>query len=78
MKLNKVGIVGFGIFAGFFSGLFSTGGPLYVICVENSVKNVKTFILLEKAMTFLNMRDAESVLKSTFPSSFFIAGANVI
>lgn len=43
VKLNKVGIVGFGIFAGFFSGLFSTGGPLYVICVENSVKNVKTF-----------------------------------
>ncbi|MHB1197786.1 MAG: sulfite exporter TauE/SafE family protein [Lutibacter sp.] len=43
VKLNKAGIVVFGVFAGFFSGLFSTGGPLYVMCVENSVKNVTTF-----------------------------------
>lgn len=42
IKLNKNGVFGFGIMAGFFSGIFSTGGPLYVICVENTVKNVKT------------------------------------
>ncbi|WP_417429764.1 sulfite exporter TauE/SafE family protein [Halpernia sp.] len=43
LKLNKFGIYIFGIFAGFFSGVFSTGGPLHVVCVENSVKDVKTF-----------------------------------
>ncbi|MFH6943517.1 sulfite exporter TauE/SafE family protein [Flavobacterium aquidurense] len=43
IQLNKVGFISFGIMAGFFSGLFSTGGPLYVICIENSVKDFKTF-----------------------------------
>ncbi|MDQ7917983.1 sulfite exporter TauE/SafE family protein [Mesonia sp. MT50] len=43
IKLNKVGIISFGVMAGFFSGIFSTGGPLYVICIENSVKEMKTF-----------------------------------
>lgn len=43
IKLNKKGVMGFGVMAGFFSGVFSTGGPLYVICVENTVKNVKAF-----------------------------------
>ena len=43
VKLNKVGTTGFGFLAGFFSGVFSTGGPLFVICVENSVKSIKTF-----------------------------------
>lgn len=39
--LNRSGVFGMGLLAGFFAGLFSTGGPLYVICVENTVKNVK-------------------------------------
>lgn len=38
--LNKGGIISFGVMAGFFSGLFSTGGPLYVMCVENTVRNM--------------------------------------
>ncbi|HEA28452.1 MAG TPA: sulfite exporter TauE/SafE family protein [Leeuwenhoekiella sp.] len=43
IKLNKGGVASFGVLAGFFSGVFSTGGPLYVICVENSVKDIKAF-----------------------------------
>ena len=43
IKLNRGGVVIFGVTAGFFSGVFSTGGPLYVICIENSVKDVKVF-----------------------------------
>lgn len=43
VKLNKPGVIIVGVLAGFFSGVFSTGGPLYVICVENTVKNIKTF-----------------------------------
>lgn len=43
IKLNKLGTLSFGVMAGFFSGVFSTGGPLYVICVENSVKDIKAF-----------------------------------
>jgi len=43
IKLNKRGVASFGVLAGFFSGIFSTGGPLYVICVENSVKDIKAF-----------------------------------
>lgn len=43
IKLSKFGIYTFGILAGFFSGVFSTGGPLHVICLENSVKEIKTF-----------------------------------
>jgi len=42
IKLNKVGVTIFGVMAGFFSGVFSTGGPLYVMCVENTVKEIKT------------------------------------
>lgn len=41
--LSKGGVISFGVLAGFFSGVFSTGGPLYVICVENTVKNIKSF-----------------------------------
>lgn len=33
----------FGLTGGFFSGLFSTGGPLYVMVVKNGVSNVKVF-----------------------------------
>lgn len=33
----------FGLAGGFFSGLFSTGGPLYVIVVKNSVIDMKVF-----------------------------------
>lgn len=43
LKLNAIGTTGFGAMAGFFSGLFSTGGPLYVICVENSTSSIKVF-----------------------------------
>ena len=43
IKLNKGGVLSFGVVAGFFSGLFSTGGPLYAICVENTVKDIKVF-----------------------------------
>jgi uncharacterized membrane protein YfcA len=32
-----------GLAGGFFSGLFSTGGPLYVIVVKNSSTTMKTF-----------------------------------
>ena len=41
--LNKGGIFSFGVMAGFFSGVFSSGGPLHVVCVENSAKDIKTF-----------------------------------
>jgi hypothetical protein len=43
IKLNKTGFVSFGVMAGFFSGVFSTGGPLYVVCVQNSGNDIKTF-----------------------------------
>ena len=33
----------FGMMGGFFSGVFSTGGPLFVISVKNSVKEAKAF-----------------------------------
>lgn len=33
----------FGFLGGFFAGVFSTGGPLYVIAVKNAVIDVKTF-----------------------------------
>jgi hypothetical protein len=33
----------FGLAGGFFSGLFSTGGPLYVIIVKNSSLTMKSF-----------------------------------
>lgn len=32
-----------GLLGGFFSGLFSTGGPLYVMSVRSSASNIKTF-----------------------------------
>ncbi|WP_373942414.1 sulfite exporter TauE/SafE family protein [Polaribacter sejongensis] len=41
--LNNGGIISFGVMAGFFSGVFSSGGPLHAICIENSVKNIKVF-----------------------------------
>ena len=43
IKLNKTGVASFGVIAGFFSGIFSSGGPLYVMCVENTVKDMKAF-----------------------------------
>jgi hypothetical protein len=43
VELNKGGIISFGVLAGFFSGVFSTGGPLYVMCIENTVREVKAF-----------------------------------
>ena len=33
----------FGFLGGFFSGLFSTGGPLFVILVKNATLDMKTF-----------------------------------
>ncbi|MFN4763672.1 sulfite exporter TauE/SafE family protein [Gillisia sp. Q332] len=43
LKLGNKGIMFFGVVGGFFSGVFSTGGPLYVIAVKNSVDEVKIF-----------------------------------
>lgn len=33
----------FGFLGGFFSGLFSTGGPLYVMVIQSETTNVRTF-----------------------------------
>ncbi|MBG6111351.1 putative membrane protein YfcA [Flavobacterium sp. CG_23.5] len=33
----------FGILGGFFSGVFSTGGPLYVMVIKNETADIKTF-----------------------------------
>ncbi|UJH92459.1 sulfite exporter TauE/SafE family protein [Antarcticibacterium sp. 1MA-6-2] len=33
----------FGVLGGFFAGVFSTGGPLYVISVKNTVQEARTF-----------------------------------
>ncbi len=33
----------FGFLGGFFSGMFSTGGPLYVMVVQNATVDIKTF-----------------------------------
>jgi uncharacterized membrane protein YfcA len=33
----------FGFLGGFFSGVFSTGGPLYVMIVQKETTNIKTF-----------------------------------
>ena len=43
LKLGNKGIMLFGVVGGFFAGVFSTGGPLYVIAVKNSVVEVKIF-----------------------------------
>lgn len=39
---SKSGLL-FGILGGFFSGVFSTGGPLYVIAIRSTVEEVKIF-----------------------------------
>lgn len=43
LTLGKKANWTFGVMGGFFSGVFSTGGPLYVISVKNTVKEAKTF-----------------------------------
>ena len=43
LKLGNKGIMFFGVVGGFFAGVFSTGGPLYVIAVKNSVGEIKIF-----------------------------------
>lgn len=43
IKLGNKGNTVFGILGGFFAGVFSTGGPLYVIAVKNTVEEVKVF-----------------------------------
>lgn len=43
LKLGNKGIMLFGVVGEFFSGVFSTGGPLYVIAIKNSVEEVKIF-----------------------------------
>ncbi|WP_034917864.1 sulfite exporter TauE/SafE family protein [Gillisia sp. CAL575] len=42
-KVGRKLVVMLGILGGFFSGVFSTGGPLYVISVKNLAIDVKTF-----------------------------------
>lgn len=43
LALGKKTNWAFGVLGGFFSGVFSTGGPLYVISVKNSVQEAKSF-----------------------------------
>lgn len=43
LKLGNKGSMLFGVLGGFFAGVFSTGGPLYVIAVKNTVDEVKVF-----------------------------------
>jgi uncharacterized membrane protein YfcA len=43
INLGSKGTVLFGVLGGFFAGVFSTGGPLYVIAVKNTVEDVKIF-----------------------------------
>lgn len=43
LKLGKKGNTMFGILGGFFAGVFSTGGPLYVIAVKNTVAEARIF-----------------------------------
>jgi uncharacterized membrane protein YfcA len=42
-KVGRKFVAMLGILGGFFSGVFSTGGPLYVISVKNMAIDVKTF-----------------------------------
>jgi uncharacterized membrane protein YfcA len=42
-KVGRKSVAILGILGGFFSGVFSTGGPLYVISVKNMAIDVKTF-----------------------------------
>lgn len=42
-SLGKKTNFAFGVLGGFFSGVFSTGGPLYVISVKNSVQEARIF-----------------------------------
>jgi uncharacterized membrane protein YfcA len=43
LKLGKKRTAFFGVMGGFFAGIFSTGGPLYVIAVKNTVEEAKIF-----------------------------------
>lgn len=43
IKLGKKGNTIFGVLGGFFAGVFSTGGPLYVIAVKNTVEEARIF-----------------------------------
>ncbi len=43
LKLGKKRTAFFGMLGGFFAGIFSTGGPLYVIAVKNTVQEAKIF-----------------------------------
>tara|TARA_R100001369_G_scaffold20091_2_gene36842 strand:+ start:26000 stop:26719 length:720 start_codon:yes stop_codon:yes gene_type:complete len=42
-QIGKKSVSVLGVLGGFFSGVFSTGGPLYVISVKNMAIDVKTF-----------------------------------
>lgn len=43
LKLGNKGNTIFGVLGGFFAGVFSTGGPLYVIAVKNTVEEARIF-----------------------------------
>ena len=43
LKMGRKGNTVFGVLGGFFAGVFSTGGPLYVIAVKNTVEEVRIF-----------------------------------
>ncbi len=42
-QVGRIFVAALGVLGGFFSGVFSTGGPLYVISVKNMAIDVKTF-----------------------------------
>lgn len=42
-KIGRKTNLAFGILGGFFAGVFSTGGPLYVISVKNSIYEARSF-----------------------------------
>ena len=43
LRLGSKGNAMFGVLGGFFAGVFSTGGPLYVIAVKNTVEEARIF-----------------------------------
>ena len=74
----------FGFLGGFFSGVFSTGGPLYVMVVKNATPDVRTFratmfgvlglvtIIRIPALIVGGILTQEQVYNSLFVIPFFI------
>ena len=74
----------FGFLGGFFSGVFSTGGPLYVMIVKNATPDVRTFratmfgvlglvtLIRIPALAIGGILTLEQVYNSLFVIPFFI------